>query len=58
MCFVPMSTQVPNVDGIDIMTSKYSTLPYDEDKMQKMISLVQIAKGNLLCKNGIVVTNL
>jgi hypothetical protein len=51
-------TQVPDIDGIDIMTSKTSTLPYDDDKMQKMITLVQIAKGKLLRNNGIAVTDL
>ena len=45
--------QVPNIDGIDMMTSKTSTLPYDDNKMQKMITLVQIAKGKLLCDNEI-----
>jgi len=30
---------------IDTMTSKLSTLPYDDEKMQKMIGLVQNAKG-------------
>jgi hypothetical protein len=40
------------------MTSKTSTLPYDDDKMQKMITLVQIAKGKLLCKNVAAATDL
>ena len=39
---------VPDIDGIDMMTSKDSTLPYDDDKMQKMIALVQIAKGEIV----------
>jgi len=30
---------------VDTLTSKDSTLPYDDEKMQKMISLVQNAKG-------------
>jgi len=30
----------------DTLTSKFSTLPYDDEKMQKMISLVQNAKGS------------
>ncbi|KAI0261589.1 hypothetical protein BC834DRAFT_459356 [Gloeopeniophorella convolvens] len=30
---------------IDVMTSKSSTLPYDDDDMQKMIRLVRKAKG-------------
>jgi len=51
-------TQVPDIDGIDMMTSKDSTLPYDDDKMQKMIALVQIAKGKSFCKNGMAVTDL
>jgi hypothetical protein len=38
----------PNIDGIDVMTSKCSTLPYDDDKMQKMIRLVQKAKSTTL----------
>ena len=56
----PSCMQVPDIDGIDIMTSKTSTLPYDDNKMQNMITLVQIAKGKLLCKNvrGVVVTDL
>ena len=49
----PTCMQVPDIDGIDMMTSKTSTIPYDDDKMQKMISLVQIAKGKFLRKNGI-----
>jgi hypothetical protein len=47
-----------DVDGIDMMTSKVSTLPYDNDKMQKMITLVEKAKGKSLCKNGLAVTDL
>ena len=54
----PTCPKVPNIDGIDVLTSKDSTLPYDDDKLQKMISLVQIAEGKLLCKNGIAVTDL
>jgi len=34
-----------NVDTLDVMTSRSSTLPYDDDQMQKMIKLVQKAKG-------------
>ncbi|KAI0289786.1 hypothetical protein B0F90DRAFT_1672279 [Multifurca ochricompacta] len=30
---------------IDVMTSKLSTLPYDDDTMQKMIKLIQKVKG-------------
>jgi len=35
-------------DIIDVLTSKSSTLPYDDDTMQKMIGLVQSAKGMLV----------
>ena len=31
-------------EALDVMTSRSSTLPYDDDKMQKMIELVQKAK--------------
>ena len=31
-------------EALDVITSKSSTLPYDDDKMQKMIELVQRAK--------------
>ena len=31
-------------EALDVMTSKSSTIPYDDDKMQKMIELVQKAK--------------
>jgi hypothetical protein len=48
----------PDIDDIDKMTSEDSTLPYNDDKMQKMITLVKIAKGRLLCQNGIAVTGL
>jgi hypothetical protein len=54
----PSCTQVPDIDDIDIMTSKTSILPYDGDKMQKMITLLQIAQGKSFCKNGIAVTDL
>ena len=33
------------VGTTDVMTSKSSTLPYDEDTMYKMIKLVRKAKG-------------
>ena len=42
----------PNIDNKDTLTSKFSTLPYDDEKMQKMISLVQNAKSTSLCNNG------
>ena len=31
-------------EALDVMTSRSSTLPYDDDKMQKMIELVLKAK--------------
>ena len=34
-----------DMDCLDIMASKTSTIPYDDDKMQKMITLVEKAKG-------------
>ena len=37
-----------DMDCLDMMTSKTSTLPYDDDKMQKMITLVEKAKGKSL----------
>jgi hypothetical protein len=40
------------------LTSKDSTSPYDDEKMQKMIGLVQNAKGMLLCKREISLTDL
>ena len=39
----------PNIDTEDTLTSKFSTLPYEDEKMQKMISLVQNAKGTSFC---------
>ena len=33
-----------NLDTIDVMTSRTSTFPYDNDQMQRMIELVQRAK--------------
>ena len=38
-----------NTDAVDVITSKSSTLPYDDDTMRKMIRLVQAAKGTLVC---------
>jgi hypothetical protein len=35
----------PIVDVLDVMTSKSSTLPYDDDIMKRMIGLVQKAKS-------------
>ena len=40
-----LSMKDNNFDTIDVMTSRSSTLPYDNDQMQKMIELVQKAKG-------------
>jgi hypothetical protein len=34
-----------NVDVLDVMTSKSSTLPYDDEIMKRMIGLVQKAKS-------------
>ena len=36
------------------MTSKSSTLPYDEDTMQKMIKLVRKAKGTPKHNEGVI----
>ena len=38
----------PNINGIDMMTSTCSTLPFDDDKLEKMIRLVQDAKSRTL----------
>ena len=38
-----------NINTIDMITSKSSTFPYDEDTMHKMIELVQAAKGTPVC---------
>jgi len=37
-----------DMDCLDMMTSSTSTLPYDDDKMQKMITLVEKAKGKVI----------
>jgi len=34
-----------NIDSTDVITSRSSTLPYDDDTMRRMIRLVQAAKG-------------
>jgi hypothetical protein len=34
-----------NNETVDVITSKDSTFPYDDDKMHKMIQLVRAAKG-------------
>ena len=42
-----------NIDTVDVITSKSSTLPYDDDTMRRMIRLVQAAKGKrVFCKEG------
>ena len=46
---VGLSENEANIDGIDVMTSKSSTFPYDDDMMFKMIRLVQAAKGMPKC---------
>jgi hypothetical protein len=33
------------VDVVDVITSKLSTFPYDDDTMKRMIGLVQKAKS-------------
>ena len=38
-----------NIDTIDVITSKDSTFPYDDDTMRKMIQLVQAAKSTSVC---------
>lgn len=40
-----------NVDTTDVITSRSSTLPYDDDTMRGMIRLAQAAKGtSVSCK--------
>ena len=41
--------KVVNIDTIDVITSKSSTLPYDDDGMRRMLRLVQAAKGTSVC---------
>ena len=36
---------IPISDIVDVITSRSSTLPYDDDTMRRMIQLVQAAKG-------------
>ncbi len=38
----------PNYLRTDVMTSKFSTFPYDNNSMQRMIDFVQRARGVLL----------
>ena len=40
-----LSQRSSSIDMADVMTSKSSTLPYDNDTMQKMLALVRNAKG-------------
>jgi hypothetical protein len=46
---VRLSEKEAYIDTIDVITSKSSTLPYDDDTMRKMIQLVQGAKGAPVC---------
>jgi hypothetical protein len=46
------SVNEPNIDTVDVLTTKYSTLLYDDVTMQKMIELVQKAKGTSLYNKG------
>lgn len=41
-----------DIDTIDVLTSKSSTFPYDDGTTEKMIGLVQKAKGTSLCENA------
>jgi len=42
---------LPTFDTIDILTSRSSTLPFDDDAMRRMIRLAQAAKGTpIRCK--------
>ena len=36
---------IPTFDTIDVITSRSSTLPFDDDAMRRLIRLVQAAKG-------------
>jgi hypothetical protein len=38
----------PIVNVLDVITSKLSTFPYDDDTMKRMIGLVQKAKSTLV----------
>jgi len=46
---VRLSKKGSNIDTIDVITSKSSTLPYSDDTMRRMIRLVQGAKGKPVC---------
>ena len=41
-----------DIGNIDFITSKSSTLPYDDETMRRMIQLVQAAKSTLVCFDG------
>ena len=48
---VKLSEKEANIDAIDVLTSKSSTLPYDGDTMRRLVRLVQEAKSTLMyCK--------
>jgi hypothetical protein len=47
---VRLSEKEANIDTVDVLTSKSSTLPYDNDEMRRMIQLVQGAKGTSVLK--------
>jgi hypothetical protein len=41
-----------DIGTIDFITSRASTLPYDDATMRRMIRLVQAAKGTPVCSEG------
>jgi hypothetical protein len=47
-----MTERNRDIDTIDVLTSKSSTFPYDDATTEKMIRLVQKAKGTSLYENG------
>ena len=48
---VKLSKKEANIDTIDVLTSKSSTLPYDGDTMRRMVRIVQEAKSTpIYCK--------
>jgi hypothetical protein len=47
-----ISEKEADIGTIDFITSKSSTLPYDDDTMRRMIQLVQAAKGTPVCSQG------
>ena len=48
---VGLSENEANINTIDVITSKSSTFPYDDDMMLKMTRLVQAAKGTPVYSN-------